>query len=447
VRGQLKSVREVVAWRLCLGCGACVPACPNGALRLVDVAQEGLRPRVDAGKCTGCGSCTQICPGIGIDKACLNRREPRLESGDPQLSTSDSLASLNPAWGTVLEIWEGYATDPEIRFQGSSGGVVTALSLFCLERRGMQGVLHIGPDAAHPLTNVAVVSSHREELLTRTGSRYAPAAPILGLPLLDGTGQPYVFVGKPCDVVAVRKWQAFQTTEGGERTPSRMMLRLSSGIGVLISIFCAGTPSTQGTRRILDQLSVRPGEVVALRYRGRGWPGRTVVTTNRAEQMEPSMTYEDSWGTILSKHTQFRCRLCPDSTGELADISCGDPWYRKAEPADPGRSLVLVRTETGRRVVHEAIAAGYVRLERVGSDTLPRSQHSLLERRRQLWGRLLALRAFHVPVPRYRGFSLFSNWRSLPISGRVRSVLGTVYRIHKRRWHRPATDQLAVDSN
>jgi len=447
VREQIKSVQEVVAWRLCLGCGACIPACPNGALTLVDIEHDGLRPRVNASQCAHCGNCIQICPGIGIDKTRLNYREPSVESSDPRFSASNSLLSLSAAWGTVLEIWEGYATDPEIRFQGSSGGVVTALSLFCLERQRMQGVLHVGPDAAHPLTNVAVVSSNRDELLRRTGSRYAPAAPSLGLTLLDRTGQPYVFVGKPCDVVAVRKWQAFQTTEYGERMPSHTMLRLSSGLGVLISIFCAGTPSTQGTQRILDKLSVRPDEVVTLRYRGRGWPGRTVVVTNANGPTEQSMTYEDSWGTILSKHTQFRCRLCPDSTGELADISCGDPWYRNVEPDDPGRSLVLVRTETGRRILHEAMEAGYVRLERAGIDTLPQSQRSLLERRRQLWGRLLALRTFHIPVPRYRGFSLFSNWRSLPISGKVRSVLGTVHRIHKRKWHRPAADQLAVDSN
>ena len=159
------------------------------------------------------------------------------------------------------------------------------------------------------------------------------------------------------------------------------------------------------------------------------------------------MTYEDSWGTILSRHTQFRCRLCPDSTGELADISCGDPWYREIEPDDLGRSLVLVRTETGRRILHEAMEAGYVQLERAGLDTLPRSQRSLLQRRQQLWGRLLALRVFRIPVPRYHGFSLFGNWRSLPISDKMRSVLGTVYRIHKRKWNRPATDSSIADSS
>jgi hypothetical protein len=62
--------------------------------------------------------------------------------------------------------------------------------------------------------------------------------------------------------------------------------------------------------------------------------------------------------------------LCPDSTGEFADISCGDPWYKKPESDEPGMSLVLVRTERkgrsaimartgrGREVVVSAIGSG-----------------------------------------------------------------------------------------
>jgi coenzyme F420 hydrogenase subunit beta len=136
----------------------------------------------------------------------------------------------------VLEVWEGYATDKEIRYLGSSGGIATALSLFALERLGSPGVLHIGSKPGHPLDNGPFVSRHREELLVRTGSRYAPAAPCSGLGTIDRDGEASVFVGKPCDVVALRKWQAL----GDGRARS---------IHLAVSIFCAGTPSTEGTKR------------------------------------------------------------------------------------------------------------------------------------------------------------------------------------------------------
>lgn len=41
----------------CIGCGACVTACPHDAIELVD----GVA-RVDRSKCTGCGLCGMVCP-------------------------------------------------------------------------------------------------------------------------------------------------------------------------------------------------------------------------------------------------------------------------------------------------------------------------------------------------------------------------------------------------
>jgi hypothetical protein len=37
-----------------------------------------------------------------------------------------------------------------------------------------------------------------------------------------------------------------------------------------------------------------------------------------------------------------------------------------------------------------------------------------------------------VPIPRFRGFSLFHSWGQLPVSGKIRSVLGTAQRLVKR---------------
>lgn len=406
---KLSRVDEVARWRLCLGCGACVPACPNNNIQLVDIQDQGLRPVLNEVECQHCGQCIRVCPGIGLSY---------------QPSNSETIPQLRQAWGPVLEIWEGYAADPEIRFEGSSGGAATALALFCIEKEDFAGVLHIGATPEAPLQNVPVFSKSREDLLKYTGSRYSPAAPCERLNWIEESDSSCVFIGKPCDVVALRKSQAVDP-------------KLNNKVGLAISIFCAGTPSTAGTYKLLDALGVKPEQIEEIRYRGRGWPGMATVKIKGSNGEFRQMSYEESWGDILSNYGQLRCRLCPDSTGEFADMACGDPWYRNIAPSDPGWSLILVRSERGKEILQKAIRSGYLVAVKMRADVLPRSQKALLSRRRHLFGRLLVMRMMGVPIPRYTGLYLFRNWQELPPIEKLRSIGGTLRRIVLRGWMRP----------
>jgi len=406
---KITNIADVAAWRLCLGCGACAPACPERAIELVDIEDQGIRPIIAPLGCDDCGKCLEVCPGIEINHSIFD---------------DHTLPELRESWGPVLEVWEGYASDRQIRFKGSSGGVITALSLYCLEVEKMAGVLHTGADPQLPLKNIPVFSKTRDDLMSCTGSRYSPAAPCEKFDWIKEEQSQSVFVGKPCDVVALRKSQGINH-------------RLNEKVGLALSFFCAGTPSTQGTKAILKQLGVEPDQVKQFRYRGNGWPGMATATLKEGENQVKQMSYEESWGNILSKHVQFRCRICPDSTGEFADISCCDPWYRPFEADNPGQSLVLVRTEKGREILRKALEAGYIKLERADPFKVAASQQSLLQRRQQLWGRLWAMRLMGVPVPRYRGFSLLANWMQLSLKKKVLSMAGTFVRIVQRKWNKP----------
>ncbi|MHC4677930.1 MAG: Coenzyme F420 hydrogenase/dehydrogenase, beta subunit C-terminal domain [Planctomycetota bacterium] len=406
---RCRTAEQVAAWRLCMGCGACVPACPNNAVRLVDLVDQGIRPVADSQMCEQCGRCVAVCPGVEISHVSFREQ---------------TIPELRESWGPILEMWEGYAGDPEIRFKGSSGGAATALALFSLENEKISGVLHTGTGATGPLRNVPVLSKSREDLLAHTGSRYSPAAPCAKIDWIMGARSPVVFIGKPCDVVALRKSQAANPA-------------LKDKVCLAISIFCAGTPTTEGTNEILSVLDVAPEQIEEFRYRGCGWPGMTTAKLTSGNGPIRQMSYEQSWGNILSKHGQTRCRLCPDSTGEFADVSCGDPWYRQIEPGEQGWSLVLARTERGKEILHAAIEAGYIKLERVDSSVLPLSQKALLDRRRHLWGRLLTMHMMRIPAPCYKGFSLFDNWLRLPFGQKLRSFAGTFKRIILRGWMRP----------
>jgi len=338
-----------------------------------------------------------------------------LETGQTATSEADH------EFGTTLEIWEGYACDPEIRYKGSSGGVLSALALYCLEQEGMKFVLHTGSDEQKPWTNKTVVSTNRSQILKTTGSRYAPSSPCAGLKAIEESDGQCVFVGKPCDAAAVAMLR-------------RERAELDKKLGLVLTFFCAGTPSTQGSVDLLKSMDVDLGGLQSLRYRGEGWPGFFHAHLNNGGG-DKRLTYAESWAR-LTGYRSLRCNLCPDGLGRIADISCGDAWHSLSGNNDPGRSLVLVRTKRGRDILHRAMAAGYVELNPVHVDAVLAAQSSLLQRRRELFGRLLAMRLLMIPIPKFLKFSLGRSWLRLPLSRKIKTVAGTLRRAAVRGWWR-----------
>ncbi len=407
---KVKKLSDVPSGHLCCGCGICAYLYPD-QIRMVDVPSTGRRPVFTGkdGEQEVFAEALEVCPGISLS-----------HSADT-LSQKGLVGSLLKSWGPVLELWEGYAGDPEIRFTGSSGGVMSALALYCLEQEPVQGILHVSADETKPFLNRTILSKTRESIVAAAGSRYSPASPCENLGLIHNSGGPCVFMGKPCDVAAVRKLE--------EKRPH------CSGLTALsIGCFCAGTPSTGGTLEMLDRMGVEePDTVTLLRYRGHGWPGKTRVETTDSGatgKCVSELDYSVSWGDILQKHRQWRCYICPDHTAEFADISVGDPWYRETEKESSGRSLILVRTRRGQDALRKAIAHGYLLAEKVQPGVLPASQFNLEKARARIWGQMAALRLLHVPCPEYRGFHLlYSWWHTLGWNEKMRSFLGTVKRV------------------
>lgn len=406
---SIRSIEDVVARQLCTGCGVCAYVRPD-RYAMDDAPRHGRRPRVLQDAAADPDEALAACPGP--------RLEHEFDAADPEL-----VHELIDGWGPVYEVWEGYAADPEIRSAGSSGGAITALALHALEAQGMRGVLHVAARADKPHLNETVLSTTRGALLAATGSRYAPASPCDGLARVEAADGPCVMIGKPCDVAAVQRAR-------------RLRPALDRNVGLLLAFFCAGTPSTEGNLALLRKAGVEnPDDIVSLRYRGNGWPGLWSVKFRAADgsEQERSMTYAESWG-FLQSYRQWRCYVCPDHTGEFADIALGDPWYRPVEPGEQGKSLLIARTRRGRAALHAAAAAGYIVLETCDRSLLPRSQPNLLETRGALWGRLFALRVAGAAVPRYRGFpSRRFWWSELTPKRKLQSVFGTLKRVGRKR--------------
>lgn len=412
---RITSLTDVVEWRLCIGCGACAYLRPE-AVALKDFFAEGIRPVVSE-EFADLGDVLQVCPAVESDFT-IEGSTPEEPGGPGSIGDGPFVRD----WGRVLEIWEGHATDSEIRFKGSSGGVLTAIAAFCIEQGGMAGVLHTGQHPADPIRNQTRLSRTREQLMAAAGSRYSPASVCDGLGLVEGASAPCAFIGKPGEIVALSKAR-------------KLRPMLDAKIGVTMSFFCAESPSTAGTVRLLEEMGGKTTDVSDLRYRGYGWPGHFAPIRKGETEPFGQIPYRESWSRLQS-FRPWAVHLWPDGSGELADISCGDPWYEKPDGKNPGFSLIVVRSERGRDIVRAAIEAGYLTLTPAEMWKLSRSQQYLANKKAAVWGRMMALRLFRLPATRYLGAPLFSGWLTLPLKEKVKSTVGTIRRIIQRKLYR-----------
>ena len=388
----------------CSGCGLCASLAP-AAVELATVAPGYTRPRqVATVPAEAEAVIAATCPGLGIDN--------RINAPHD-----------DPLWGRWRSVATGHATDPALRHHASSGGVLSALLDHALATRLVDAVVQTGPDPARPLANATVTSATTTDVFAAAGSRYASSSPLAGVVArLDAPGR-FAFVGKPCDVSALRAL-------------ARIDPRVDAKVPLMFAFFCAGVPSGDGARRILAAIDAPEEQVIAFRYRGDGWPGNATATL--ADGSTRSMSYHDSWGRILSKQVQFRCKICPDAVGGGADIACADAWYGDADgypdfnEAD-GRSLVIARTARGEAFYRAAIAAGSIATEPLEAVAIRRMQPSQVRRKREIIARLAAMAVVGRPLPRYRGLALRAAARQAPVGQQLRSFAGLVRRLVQGR--------------
>jgi coenzyme F420 hydrogenase subunit beta len=140
------------------------------------------------------------------------------------------------------------------------------------------------------------------------------------------------------------------------------------------------------------------------------------------------LSYAESWGEVLGRTVQPRCKICVDGVGGDADISVGDLWDldRSGAPAfaeGPGHSVLIARTPRGRDVVDRAIRGRVLEVEPVTRSDVVSAQPLQVARRESLAarmaGKVFALRT----VPRYRGYRLGRTLLGRPVLA-CRAFLG-----------------------
>ena len=363
------NLAEIVENGLCIGCGLCQSIAGQDRVEMVMVDPPGrLRPKIKQALDRATEDAILVgCPGVRID-----------EPVEPDRHGTD--VKVDPAFGPWHRVFSGHAADPEIHHMASSGGALTALGIYLLEAKKVDFILHVTASKEHPMRTERHLSFDRAQVIEGAGSRYGPAAPLIDFTDLLSRGRPFAVIGKPCDISAVHNMRKVD-----ERVDELVRYKLAFSCGTFADLQCS--------RWMLERQGVPGGEenLSLFRYRGYGCPGPTRAVTKDGRIFDES--YLEFWYGPHGWTHQFRCKICPDPTGEMTDVSIADAWPGGGPTEEEwgGTSLFVSRTLKGEALMDEAIAAGAITVRPSGIEALYECQPHQVVKKSGMKARLKAI--------------------------------------------------------
>jgi coenzyme F420 hydrogenase subunit beta len=375
------TVEQIVAAGLCIGCGLCRAIAGPDRLEIAMTPEGRERPRVRAPLDAAIlARINAVCPGTHVDGAVAGA-----QSED---------AAIDLIWGPAERLAISHASNPGVRFRGSTGGVLTALGGYLLESGRAKFILHVAASRDAPMRSERRLSFDAASVLDAAGSRYGPAAPLIDFTSILDRAEPFALIAKPCDVSAVRNLAKFDP-------------RVDRYMRYALSLVCGGASELTKSQEILDGLGIDETQLSLFRYRGHGNPGPTRLETKDGRAFE--LTYQQMWAEESTWRIQSRCKICPDAMGESADLVVSDVWPGGGTTGeDEGFNGVIVRTRRGRELYEAALAAGAIveSPRRVSFRDFDDFQPHQVRKKRAVWARLAGRKAAGQPVPEANGLRL-----------------------------------------
>jgi len=400
---SLESLKRVMSSDLCTRCGSCVGLSEG---RIIFIDREGsYTPEViDEISEEHAARLLYACPGHSFDF-------PHFRN----LFFNDS-KDFHLYTGPVNSVSVGFCTDEDIRLRGASGGILSAILIWLLEKGRIDGAVVTGMSDEQPWLTKPFIATSREEILSAAQSKYIITSVNEILPEIQEFKGTLAYVGLPPQVQSIRKLQAIDD-------PS------VRNIKYVLGPFYGNTLHFSSVKSFLRSYNIRDyHNIRKLYFRHGEWPGNMRVEMNDNRVVELPKFHANY---LIPFHILTNSLLCTDLSNEFTDISGGDAWAPVYEERGKGFSMVIARSKAGSEILEEMQNENRISLSPISiDDAITMHSHGYDLKKRGTFIRFRFRSFFGLKNPDFgyeiKGFPLSRYLMEIVIDG-LFIILGTSF--------------------
>lgn len=317
--------KEVIEPKNCTHCGACVGLNPD--LLTFQETQNGPIPVLKQHSLEEqqhLSLAWAVCSGRGVPY--------------PELYHAFHQEPKNWLIGPYHRLWTGFASQPDIRRRGASGGVISRTLIYLLETGRIDGAVVLKQGSPTPEQATPIIATTAEEILAAAQSVYAVTPMLTIIPEMETFAGRLAFVGLPEQVAALRMLQL-----AGHPAAKKVVFVVGPYTGT--NMYLGAVRAFLRSQGVSDRVGIKK-----LQWRAGEWPGYLQVETEDNQVFRAKKFY---YNYLIPFYISRNCQITPDFTNELTDLSVGDAWSPQFEASGGGHSIIVARTEQATNLLEE----------------------------------------------------------------------------------------------
>lgn len=362
--------------------------------------------------CNRCGSCVGLSGGKIVFKDREGTYRPEI-TGELSKETYDRIRnacsgkefnfplyrqhffadapSFHSFLGPYHKLYIGNTTDESVRLNAASGGIISSVLIFLLEKKRIDGAVVTRMSRTTPWLTEPFIATSWDEILEAAQSKYIISSVNEILEQISKFNGRLAYVGLPGQVQSVRKMQMAGDPAVGN-------------IDFIFGPFYGNTLHFSSVKSFLRSYGEKEYRLIEkLYFRYGEWPGSMRVEMKSGRVLELKKFHANY---LIPFHILKNSLLCTDLSNEFTDLSGGDAWAPSYEERGKGFSMVIARSRKGKELLEEMEREGRLELNPITEkDCIEMHSHGYDLKKRGAFIRIAFRKWFFRPVPDY-GYTL-----------------------------------------